>query len=230
MTEKEKREDMVRIYIMDKVYDVPKGLTIIQALEYAGYRLKKGCGCRSGFCGACGTTWQKQDDYKIYVGLACQSVVEDGMHLGHIGFFLAPKPVYDVEKLKPTAGTIAKIYPESYRCIGCNSCTKVCPQGIDVMQVIQAALKGDIEKAAKLSFTCLMCGLCASKCPAWTVQYNVGLLCRRLFAKYLVLKSEQLEKRIQEIEKGKFDSEIKELMNMDEEQLRERYKKRDMEK
>lgn len=221
-------EKTVRIFIMDKAFDVPEGLTIIQAMEYAGYKLKKGCGCRSGYCGACGTTWQKQDDSKIYVGLACQSVVEDGMRFGHIGLFLAPKPVYDIEELKPLSGTIARIYPEILKCIGCNSCTKVCPQGIDVMQVAQAMKKGDIEQAAKLSFTCLMCGLCASKCPAWTVQYNAALLCRRLYAKYEVSESEQLKIRIQEIEKGKFDAEIEELKNMSEAELREKYKNRDM--
>lgn len=232
MTEEQKEEkeqkEMVKIYIMNKPYDVPKDLTIIQALEYAGYTLEKECGCRGGFCGSCGGVWQKQNDYRIYVGLACQTVVEDGMYLGQIGFFLAPKPVYDIEKLKPTAGTIAQIHPEVYRCVGCNSCTKVCPQGIDTMEVMQAAIKGDIEKAAKLSFTCLMCGLCASKCPAWIVQYNIGLLCRRLYGAKLAPKSEQLEKRIKEIEDGRFDSEIEELKNMSESELREKYRKRDI--
>ncbi|HEC82861.1 MAG TPA: 4Fe-4S ferredoxin, partial [Firmicutes bacterium] len=33
---------MVRIYIMGKQYEVPKGLTIQKALEYAGMRLLRG--------------------------------------------------------------------------------------------------------------------------------------------------------------------------------------------
>ena len=42
---------MVDIYIMGKHYQVPEGLTILTALEHCGYRMIRGCGCRSGFCG-----------------------------------------------------------------------------------------------------------------------------------------------------------------------------------
>ena len=31
---------------------MPEDLTIMNAMEYAGYRLVRGCGCRHGFCGA----------------------------------------------------------------------------------------------------------------------------------------------------------------------------------
>ena len=34
-----------------------------------------------------------------------------------------------------------------------------------------------------------MCGLCASRCPGEIVQYYVGILCRRLYAKYLTPKA-----------------------------------------
>ena len=46
------QKGMVDIYIMGKRYEVPESLTIMKAMEYAGYRLIRGCGCRSGFCGA----------------------------------------------------------------------------------------------------------------------------------------------------------------------------------
>ena len=69
---------MVTVYIMGKQYDVPEGLTIQKALEYAGMRLLRGCGCRGGFCGACGTVYRTEGDYKLKVALACQTVVEDG--------------------------------------------------------------------------------------------------------------------------------------------------------
>ena len=29
---------------------MPEDLTIMNAMEYAGYRLVRGCGCRHGFC------------------------------------------------------------------------------------------------------------------------------------------------------------------------------------
>ena len=52
------RKDVIQlipIYIMGKKYEVPKGLTIQKALEYSGYKLTRGCGCRGGVCGACVT-------------------------------------------------------------------------------------------------------------------------------------------------------------------------------
>ena len=45
-------EEMVHVYFFGKQYQVPKALTIMRAMEYAGYQLVRGCGCRNGFCGA----------------------------------------------------------------------------------------------------------------------------------------------------------------------------------
>ena len=42
-------ESMVNIYLYGKKYAVPSNLTIMRAMEYAGYQLKRGCGCRNGF-------------------------------------------------------------------------------------------------------------------------------------------------------------------------------------
>ena len=85
-------------------------------------------------------------------------------------------------------------------------------------------------EAADLSFDCIMCGLCASRCPGELVQYNVGILCRRLYARYIAAKSKHLEARVREIKECKFDSELNELMKQDEEKLKKKYDKRDMEK
>ena len=52
-------ENMVNVYFFGKKYTVPADLTIMTAMEYAGYTLKRGCGCRHGFCGACATTESK---------------------------------------------------------------------------------------------------------------------------------------------------------------------------
>ena len=40
---------MVRFFLMGKPHDVPRGLTIQKAMEYAGFRLLRGCGCRGGY-------------------------------------------------------------------------------------------------------------------------------------------------------------------------------------
>ena len=51
-------ENMVNVYFLGKKYSVPGDLTIMTAMEYAGYTLKRGCGCRHGFCGACATIYR----------------------------------------------------------------------------------------------------------------------------------------------------------------------------
>jgi len=222
-------EETVTIYIMGKKYRVPSGLTIMKALEYAGYRLIRGVGCRGGVCGACGTVYRTEDDYKIKVALACQSVVEDGMYLTQIPFFPANKSTYDITEAEPTAEEILKEYPELYRCVACNTCTKSCPQDIQVMDYVQAALRGDIAKAADLSFDCIMCGLCAARCPAEIVQYHVGLLARRLYGRYVAPKAKHVQDRLKEIEEGKFDQEMERLMQMGEEELKKLYVSRSKE-
>lgn len=220
----------VNIYIMGKKYEVPDSLTIMNAIEYAGYQLVRGCGCRAGFCGACATVYRIKGDYDIKVGLACQTKVEPEMYLTQIPFFPAQKSEYKLDELEPTAEQISEFYPEIYRCIGCNACTKVCPQDLKVMQYIGYAQRGQIDRCADESFDCVMCGLCASRCPAQIVHYNVGILARRLYGRHIAKPAEHLAKRVEEIEAGKFDAKVEELMKMSREELRKLYGERDIEK
>lgn len=221
--------DMVTIYIMGKQYEVPRSITIMKAMEYAGYRLIRGCGCRDGTCGACGTVYRIAGDYKVKVALACQIVIEPGMYLTQIPFFPANKAIYRIEELKPILENILKLYPEITRCVSCNTCTRACPQSLEVMQYVQAALRGDIRRVAELSFECIMCGLCAVRCPAEIVQYYIGLLCRRLYAKCMRPKAQHLANRVKEIEEGRFDKDLARIKKMTKEELISEYKKREIE-
>ena len=221
---------MVTVYIMGNAHRVPADATIMTALEYAGYQIKRGAGCREGFCGACGTVYRLPGDYKIYSGLACTALVQDGMWLAQLPAIPGKKAIYDLDELEANVATIQKLYPEVFRCVACNTCTKVCPQELEVMEYIQAAMRGDIERVMDLSFDCVACGLCAIRCPAEIIHFNVALLCRRLYGKYLSEKSPELEKRLQELEDKKYDDEYKELMNMDKDKLKKKYYDRDMEK
>ncbi|MFQ6108059.1 MAG: 4Fe-4S dicluster domain-containing protein [Candidatus Aminicenantales bacterium] len=225
----EPKKEMVTVFIMGKAYRVPADATIMGAIEYAGYQIKRGAGCREGFCGACATVYRLPGDYKIYTGLACTTLVQDQMWLSQLPAIPAQKPIYDISKLKPDVTAFQKLYPEVFRCVACNTCTKACPQELEVMDYIQAAIQGDIEKVMDLSFDCLCCGLCAIRCPAEIVQYNVGLLAKRLYGRYLSKRSEQLEKRIREIRRHKYNREYEELMNMRREELKKRYYERDLE-
>lgn len=223
------KKDMATVFIMGKAHQVPAEATIMGAIEYAGYQIKRGAGCREGFCGACATVYRLPNDYKIYTGLACTTLVEDGMWLSQLPAIPAQKPVYDIDKLEPNVATFQKLYPEVFRCVACNTCTKACPQDLEVMDYIQAAMRGDIEQVMDLSFDCLSCGMCAIRCPAEIVQYNVGLLARRLYGKYLSKESKQLKKRIEEIKKHVYDKEYEELMKMKKEKIKKEYYERDLE-
>jgi Fe-S oxidoreductase len=211
--------DLVTIYVMGEAYEVPKDLTIMKAMEYAGFRFIRGCGCRGGFCGACGTVFRTKDSYKLKVGLACQTVVEDGMYLTQIPFYPANKKQYDIAKAPANTQVLVRFYPEIMRCISCNSCTKICPQDIDVMGYINAAIRGDIAKVADMSFDCITCGLCASRCPAEIVHYHVGLLARRLYGAKVQKKSPHLAERMKEVKAGKFEPGLDKLGKMAEAEL-----------
>ncbi len=225
----EKNEsEMITIYVMGKKHPVPADLTIMKAMEYAGHQFKRGAGCRGGFCGACATIYRTKGSYKLQGALACQKIVEDGMYIAQIPFSPSEKKTYDIEELRPEASTFLEYYPEIARCLSCNTCTKACPQDIQVMDYVQAALRGDVEDAAKLSFDCLSCGLCAVRCPAEIVPYNIAQLARRLYSRYVVGPTEHVLKKVEEVKAGDFDTEIEELKGLETAAIVERYDNREM--
>jgi heterodisulfide reductase subunit C len=222
----EKKTNEVEVFIMGKSYQVPADLTILKAIEYAGYKFIRGCGCRAGFCGACSTVYRKEDEQKLGFALACQKLVEDKMYLVQLPFVPATKAKYDINELEVGETTILTIYPEIARCVSCNMCTKSCPQDIEVMKYIQMAIRGNIAKCAEISFDCIQCGLCAMRCPVDIKHYHVSQLARRLYGKYIAKKSKNLEKRVKEIESGKYDKELDKLVKMSKEELVRVYKER----
>ena len=221
--------NLIPIYVMGERYMVPDSLTIQKALEYAGYQLVRGCGCRGGICGACGTVYRMPGSYRIEVGLACQTVVKADMHLTQIPFFPANKATYDIDAVEPTGSVVASLYPELFKCVGCNTCTRSCPMDIEVMEYISQAIRGNIAKVAELSFDCVMCGLCTARCPAEEVQYNVAILCRRLYGKYIAPKAEHLAIAVKNVEENKYDEGLKKLMSASEEELKKLYVEREAE-
>jgi succinate dehydrogenase/fumarate reductase-like Fe-S protein len=220
---------MTEIFILGQRYEVPEGLTILRAFEWAGFRLTRGVGCRGGFCGACGTVYRVAGDYRLRYALACQTVVEPGMILAPIPFFPAQRASYHLEQLEPSGETLAELYPEILRCFGCNTCTKSCPQELEVLGYVAAAVRGDIDTVADLSFDCILCGLCVARCPAELVPPNVALLARRLYGKYLAPPAEHVRRRVEEIEAGAFTAVLAELKSLPKDELKARYAGRDIE-
>lgn len=223
-------EKKVNIFLYGKKYSVPESLTIMGAMEYAGYELKRGCGCRNGFCGACATIYRIRGQQELKACLACQTKVEEGMYIATLPFFPLVKQVYDINKIKPTEQVMMQLYPEIYACVGCNACTKACTQELKVMQYIAYAQRGEYAKCAEESFDCVMCGVCSSRCPAGISHPQVALLARRLNGKYIEPTSEHLMQRVKEIEEGNHTALIEEIMNKPISELKELYNNREIEK
>ena len=223
-------EKMVNVYLFGKRYQVPESLTIMKAMEYAGYQLVRGCGCRNGFCGACATIYRIKGQQELKVCLACQTKVEEGMYVATLPFFPLVKQVYDINAVKPTEQIMMQLYPEIYSCIGCNACTKSCTQELNVMQYIAYAQRGEYEKCAEESFDCVMCGVCSSRCPAGISHPQVAMLARRINGKYLAPGCGHLEDRVREINNGDFKELIEALMEKPIDELKELYNTREIEK
>ncbi|WP_297955663.1 4Fe-4S dicluster domain-containing protein [uncultured Ruminococcus sp.] len=226
-------DNMLNVYLFGKRYQVPAGLTIMTAMEYAGYELVRGCGCRNGFCGACATIYRIKGETELHGCLACQTEIQEGMYVATLPFFPLEKRVYNIEEIKPDQQIMMQLYPEIYSCIGCNACTKACTQELNVMQYIAYAQRGEYDKCAEESFDCVMCGVCSSRCPAGISHPQVAMLARRLNGKYIAPECGHLADRVNEINEGIYDEKIAELMIKavdDLDEIKDMYNHREIEK
>lgn len=227
--EREVDSEMIPIYIMDKLYHVPDGLTIMRALEHAGYRLVRGAGCRGGFCGACATAYRVEGDHHLHMALACQAPAVPNMRLVQLPYFPARRATYDLEEITDPPAAAIQLYPELANCIGCNTCNKSCPQDLKVMEYVAAMLRGDLAEAAELSFDCVMCGLCTARCPAEITQYQAAMYARRAFSRFYNPRPKHLAERLKELSEGMWAAEVEGLTRLDAEALKKLYVSRDME-
>jgi succinate dehydrogenase/fumarate reductase-like Fe-S protein len=210
---------MIPIYVMGKRYEVPLGLTIMKALEYSGYQLTRGCGCRGGVCGACVTIYRREDEYRWQIGLACQTVVEENIFLVQLPYVPAHKALYSIESLEPSEEKVVSLYPELLRCMGCNTCTRSCPMDLEVMNYVSATLTGDWETTKRLSMECIMCGMCAARCPGELAPFNIAMLVRRMVGINAYKTPASVVQRLQDIQDGVYQSELTKLKAMDKEEL-----------
>ncbi len=223
-------EQMVTVYLFGKEHKVPESLTIMEAMEYSGYKLVRGCGCRNGFCGACATLYRIKGQKELKTALACSAKVEDGMYIATLPFFPLVKEQYDLNELKPNQQVMMQLYPEIYACVGCNACTKACPQELNVMQYNAYAQRGEFEKCAEYSLDCVMCGICSTRCPAQISHPQVAMLARRLNGKYIAPHCDHLDEMVREVRDGQIEDLIQAVMNKPIEEIKELYNTREIEK
>ncbi len=169
------------LFIMGKAYTVPAGFTIMTCMEYAGFQLTRGCGCRGAVCGACAVVYRIGTKAQWHVGLACQTLTQDQMTFLFLPYHQGQLGIYDSRKTPCTLESIEKIYPQIQHCIRCNTCTKSCPVNIKVLGYITAIRQGNFEKVRKLSMQCILCGLCAIRCPRGVSPFTMALMIRRLY-------------------------------------------------
>ena len=219
----------VTVYILGKRHRVPETLTVQKAMEYVGYRFIRNCGCRGGVCGACLITYRVRGSYRLKHALACQASVEQDMEITQIPFVPANKSLYDLTEIPRVEEAVKEYYPEVFRCLACNTCTKSCPQNIEVMEFIQAIIRGEYRKASELSFACIMCGSCVARCPAEISPSNLSLLVRRIFVRENLPTPENVSRRVKEIKQGRFKQVVDELAHMDSEAIKKIYSQREQE-
>ena len=217
------KKNMRVVHIDGQVYEVPADVTILHAIEYAGYKIVRGCGCRGGVCGACATIYRLKDDSTLRSCLACQTVVQDGMQLSLVKYFPVLRRTYDLESLGADASHVLEIYPEAAQCMGCNTCTKSCPMDIPVMQCMSRVLRGDIDAVADMTVSCVMCGMCAGRCPAELSPYLYFLLGRRIHGRFILKSFLDVPPRVDEINQEKYAVELDQLMTLGIEDLKKIY-------
>ena len=106
----------------------------------------------------------------------------------------------------------------------------MCPQEINVMDCMSAALQGDIEAVALQSMSCVMCGMCAARCPADIAPYHIMLLARRVYGRFILKPYRYLPVRLKQIEDGTAEKEVDRMMALDIAGLKDAYKNQQADK
>ena len=209
----------IRVEIQGKQYQVPKGISMLQAYWFIGQEPIHGVGCLGGVCGACTVSFQSKESPQTQTGLACQIPIQDGMSFGLLP--ITPKKIkkYQLSSLQDPGAELLRLFPETKRCVSCRACTVVCPQDIEVMDGVLSMIRGNLESAADLFYNCVMCGLCSMVCDVGISPQLLGLYARRVVGRDLAQQEGQLMKRVKEIAEGAFDQEWEKILYLDEKAL-----------
>ncbi len=210
---------MVTVEIEGKPFQVPVGITLMNAMWYAGKDVIRGAGCLGGFCGACATYYRTKDDPKVKTCLACSKAVEDGMSFSFMPAFPARKAIYDLSKLKDPKQDLFELYPEAPLCRNCDACTQACPQNINVREGVWKAVFGDFKAVSEMFMDCVMCGMCAPVCIADIAPSLVAVYASRAHGAHYMEKPEGLSTRIKKISDGDYQKEWDRILQLSDDEL-----------
>lgn len=211
----------VTVEIAGARYEVPAGITVLQAFWSAGIALTKGIGCLGGACGACTATCRVPTQMAPKTGLACQMEVEDGMAITLYPIDRPMKPTYRMAELDDPAEALFSIYPETRRCTLCDACTTVCPQDIPVRATVRQMMNQQFEEVAPAFDECVMCGFCSLVCEVSIAPNLLGMYARKAVAKANPRPAE-LVVAMEKVGAGAYEADWSALMGGPEEALADR--------
>lgn len=76
----------VRFTVLDRAVEVPAGMTLLNALQAAGYDYLKGCGCRMGDCGECAVYYRLPGSAVTLRDFSCEMRVTEGIEVMEVPF------------------------------------------------------------------------------------------------------------------------------------------------
>lgn len=207
MTEPSKPTSHVQLTFDGNRILASKGVSLLQAWTAAGLPLTENVGCMGqGVCGACRVLLRRPGERLATTALACETLVEDGMHVSFIDHFPARRShAYDLRALTDSWTSIDQIdavFPEAKNCRHCNGCDRACPKGIEVQRMVNLAASGQTDAAAALFDHCVLCNLCVAACPEHIAPAHLGQFVRRMNAA-LTLRPADLTTRLHDIEAGR---------------------------
>jgi len=211
---------MVSFTLLSRVHAAPEGVTIIQALEYAGVRSPHGSSCRQGFCGACAMLCRFPGETEVRGVLGCQTLIVEGLDVCQVPHFPVNRADFDVTRPGEPGPVLKQLYPELDGCIHCGACNRACPVTLDVRGFVADLIAADLPAVARASDRCVSCGLCAARCPSGIAPYVVALQARRAEA-YRSPRSPMLRERCDEIRAGRYDETLAELSLLAPEELKD---------
>ena len=76
----------IALTILGQRVEVPEGMTLLNAMQVAGFDYLKGCGCRMGDCGECAVYYRLPGSAVTLRDFSCEMRVTEGMEVMDVPF------------------------------------------------------------------------------------------------------------------------------------------------